>query len=54
MKVGMVALAIRATLSLILLLSGLWVILTSNLQTDPLLIAAATGWVGLICGYWLK
>ena len=47
-------LLMAVVVSLGLLGSGLFVLLTVNWETNPQMIAAATGWTGLVCGYWLK
>ena len=45
---------IKAGISILLLVAGLYVLVTSEWNTQPALVAAATGWVGVVIGYWLK
>jgi hypothetical protein len=45
-------LLMQLVISALLMGSGLWVLLSSG--HDPDLQKAATGWVGLVAGYWLK
>ena len=45
---------VEALVSLGLLGAGLYVLITSDWSAKPQLVAAATGWVGLVIGYWLK
>ena len=47
-------LAIQAIISLVLLGSGLFTLLTINWAENPQMVAAATGWIGLVVGWWLK
>ena len=54
MNNGLVRLGIQAAISLILLGSGVWVLTTTGVKTDPALSLAAAGWVGAVCGYWLR
>ncbi len=47
-------LLMSVVISLGLLGSGLYVLLTFDWTTNPQMVAAATGWIGLTCGYWLR
>lgn len=47
-------LAMAMVISLGLLGAGLYVLLTVDWGANPQMVAAATGWLGLVCGYWLK
>ena len=47
-------LVMRFVISVILLLAALWVMMTSNFNDDPEMLAIAAGWVGGVVGYWLK
>ena len=44
----------QVLVSLGLLGSGLYILLTINWSENPELAAAAAGWIGLVAGYWLK
>ena len=50
----LVKLAMAVVISLGLLGSGLYVLLTFNWAENPQMIAAATGWLGLVVGVWLR
>jgi hypothetical protein len=41
-------------ISLALLGAGLYVLLTFDWAANPQMVAAATGWIGLVTGYWVK
>ncbi len=45
-------LLMQLVVSLVLLGAGFWVLLHHG--SDPDLQKAATGWIGLVAGYWLK
>ena len=47
-------LVVQALVSLGLLAAGLWILTGINWADNPEMAAAATGWVGLVIGYWLK
>lgn len=49
-----VKLLVQTVISLGLLASGLYVLLTVDWSTNAELAAAATGWIGIVVGYWLK
>lgn len=49
-----VILGMQIIVSLNLLASGLFVMTTIDPQENEILFAAAAGWVGLVCGYWLR
>jgi hypothetical protein len=51
---GKFRLGIQALVSLGLLAAGLWTLTDINWAENPEMAAAATGWVGLVIGYWLK
>ena len=34
--------------------AGLYVLLTLDWATNPEMVGAATGWIGLVIGYWLR
>jgi hypothetical protein len=42
-----------AVVSLVLLIAGLYILIFKNGASDALQ-KAATGWIGLVVGYWLK
>ena len=50
----LVKLAMAMVVSLGLLGAGLYVLLTIDWNAQPQMVAAATGWLGLVCGYWMK
>ena len=50
----LVKLVIQGVVSLGLLAAGLYVLTTGDWKSNPELTAAATGWVGLVVGYWMK
>jgi hypothetical protein len=41
-------------ISLGLLSSGLYVLLTADWGENPQMVAAATGWMSFVIGYWMK
>ena len=47
-------LLMAVVISLCLLGSGLFVLLTFNWAENPQMVSAATGWLGLAIGYWLR
>ena len=54
MTTNLFRLAVQTLISLALLASGIFIMVTVDWNANPQLIAAATGWVGLVCGWWLK
>ena len=50
----MAKLAIQAIISLSLIGAGVYVLVTTDASANPALTAAASGWIGLAVGYWLK
>ena len=50
----LVKLGMAVVISLGLLGSGLYVLLTFNWGENPQMVAAATGWIGLVIGVWLR
>ena len=47
-------LAIQIIVTFCLLGFGFYVLLTTDLRENPEFAAAATGWIGLVTGYWLR
>ena len=47
-------LIVRVVLSLGLIGAGLFTVITVSPSSDPELFGAATGWIGLVMGYWLR
>ena len=47
-------LLMAVAISLVLMGSGMYVLLTFDWGSNPQMIAAATGWLGLVVGYWMK
>ena len=47
-------LVVQAIISLGLLSAGLYVLLTIDWAKNPQMVAAATGWIGIVIGYWMK
>ena len=47
-------LVVQGLISLGLLGAGLYILTSNDMSMNPELSAAATGWVGLVIGYWLK
>ena len=54
MKERMVRLIVQAVVSLSLLAGGLYVLISVDLNQNPELVAAASGWIGLVIGFWLR
>jgi len=52
MSENRVRLLMAAVISIALMVSGLYILLSENSNSD--LQKAATGWIGVIIGYWLK
>ena len=50
----LVKLLMVVVVSLCLLGSGLFVLLTFNWAENPQIIAAASGWIGLVIGTWIR
>mgnify|MGYP001578014134 CR=1 FL=1 len=53
-QASLVKLLMAVVISLGLLGSGLYVLLTFNWAENPQMIAAATGWIGLVVGVWVR
>ena len=49
-----IKLAVRILISLVMLGFGIYVLVTTDWQDNPEFPAAATGWIGLVIGYWLR
>jgi hypothetical protein len=49
-----IKLAVRIFISLTMLGFGIYVLATTDWQHNPEFAAAATGWIGLVIGYWLR
>jgi len=49
-----VKLVVRILISLVMLGFGIYVLVTTDWQANPEFAAAATGWIGLVIGYWLR
>ena len=49
-----VKLAVRICISLTMLGFGIYVLVTTDWKENPEFAAAATGWIGLVIGYWLR
>ena len=47
-------LAMRILVSVTMLGFGIYVLVTTDWQDNPEFAAAATGWIGLVIGYWLR
>ena len=50
----LIKLLMAVVVSLGLLASGMYVLLTFNWAENPQMVASASGWLGLVLGYWLK
>ena len=50
----LVKLLMAVVVSLGLLGSGMYVLLTFNWAENPQMVSAATGWIGLVIGMWLR
>ena len=46
--------AVQIIITFCLLGFGFYVLITIDWKTNPEFAAAATGWVGLVTGYWLR
>ena len=49
-----IKLLIQAAVSIGAFGAGLYILLTIDWSTNPEMVAAATGWIGLVLGYWLR
>lgn len=49
-----IKLAVRIFISLIMLGFGIYVLVATDWQDNPEFVAAATGWIGIVIGYWLR
>jgi len=49
-----VRLVVRIFISLVMLGFGIYVLVTTDWKDNPEFAAAATGWIGLVIGYWLR
>ena len=49
-----VKLLMAVVVSLGLLASGMYVLLRFDWGANPQMVASATGWLGLVVGYWMK
>ena len=47
-------LLIQGAISLMLLAAGLYVLVTVDWSKNSAMVAAATGWIGVVIGWWLK
>ncbi len=47
-------LIVRVAISLGLMASGLYIVLTVSPNSDPELFGVGTGFIGLVTGYWLR
>jgi hypothetical protein len=54
MKTDLLRLGVQTVISLGLLASGIYVLVTTDWNANPEISLAAAGWVGLVAGYWLK
>ena len=45
---------VQAAISFILLAAGFYTVFTTDWNNNPQIVAAATGWIGLVAGYWLR
>ena len=50
----LVRLLMTVVISLVLLGSGMYVLLTVDWGERPAMVAAATGWIGLVVGWWVR
>ena len=50
----LIKLAMAVVISLGLMGSGIYVLLTFDWGANPQMIAAATGWIGLVIGHWIR
>lgn len=49
-----IRLAVQIIVTFCLMGFGFYVLLTTDLRENPEFAAAATGWIGLVTGYWLR
>ncbi len=49
-----IRMAVQIVISLCLLGFGFYVLVTTDWKENPEFAAAATGWIGLVTGYWLR
>lgn len=49
-----IKLAVRIFISVTMLGFGIYVLVTTDWKGNPEFAAAATGWIGLVIGYWLR
>ena len=49
-----IRLVVQIIITFCLLGFGFYVLITIDWKTNPEFAAAATGWIGLITGYWLR
>lgn len=54
MNQGVTKLLMSVVVSLGLLGAGLYILLTFDWSENPQMVAAATGWIGLVIGLWLR
>lgn len=54
MREKTVRLLVAIILSLGLVAAGLWILVAVDLSKNPELGAAASGWIGLVVGFWLR
>ena len=50
----LIKLLMAVVVSLVLLGSGMYVLLTFSWAENPQMVAAATGWIGLVIGVWVR
>ena len=50
----LIKLLMAVVISLGLLASGMFILLTFNWGENPQMVSAATGWIGLVIGVWLR
>ena len=53
-RTPLVKLLMAVVVSLILLCSGMYILLTFSWAENPQMVAAATGWLGLVIGVWVR
>ena len=49
-----IKLAVRILISLVMLGFGIYILLSIDWSDNPEFAAAATGWIGIVIGYWLR
>ena len=54
MTTAIFRLVVQTVISLGLLASGVFILVTTEWTANPQLALAAAGWIGLVAGYWLK